>query len=130
MDKPAGFGRLFRGRTGLPDTVRNGVVPMIAPPHNKHPGFAAKNRGFKSDPALIEACLAGNESAWNELVERYTNLVYSVPRRLGMNEADAADIVQNVFIILFRRLQTLRDDQLLARVERKRRSGNSSSLKK
>lgn len=69
----------------------------------------------RTDPELIEACLAGRPRAWDELVERYSRLVYSVPRRMGMNDADAADVYQNVFLILYRKLDTLRDDTLLAR---------------
>lgn len=69
----------------------------------------------RRDPELIRDCLAGDQDAWDALVERYSRLVYSVPRRYGLDEADAADVHQNVFTILFRKLSTLDDHLLLAR---------------
>lgn len=67
-----------------------------------------------SDPELIQACLNGDEPAWKELVQRYGRLVYSIPFRYGLNATDADDIFQNVFVIVHRRLDTLKDQTLLA----------------
>ncbi len=67
-----------------------------------------------TDPDLIQACLNGDEPAWKELVARYGRLVYSIPFRYGLGAADADDIFQNVFIIVHRRLETLKDQTLLA----------------
>jgi RNA polymerase sigma factor (sigma-70 family) len=69
---------------------------------------------FQSDPALVRACLDGDETAWHELVERYGRLVYSVPRRYGMAAADADDVFQGVFVILSRQLGALRDQTRLS----------------
>jgi RNA polymerase sigma factor (sigma-70 family) len=66
------------------------------------------------DPDLIQACLNGDESAWKELVERYARLVYSIPYRWGFSSADADDVFQNVFTIVYRRLESLRDQNVLA----------------
>lgn len=63
------------------------------------------------DAALLAACLAGNEVAWTELVNRYTRLIYSIAFKSGLNEQDAADVVQNVFTIVLRRLESLRDTE-------------------
>jgi RNA polymerase sigma factor (sigma-70 family) len=66
-----------------------------------------------SDPAteqeLIERCLAGDDAAWGELVARYQGLVYSVPRRMGLSAEDAADVFQTVWVLLYRRLGSVRD---------------------
>ncbi|HBY98208.1 MAG TPA: sigma-70 family RNA polymerase sigma factor [Chloroflexi bacterium] len=69
---------------------------------------------YRSDPALIQSCLDGDETAWNELIERYGRLVYSIPRRYGLCPADADDVFQNVFTIVFRRLPSLRDQTRLS----------------
>lgn len=69
---------------------------------------------YTKDPDLIKACLSGDESAWKELVERYVSLVYSIPYRQGFSSADADDIVQIVFTIVYRRLESLRDQRVLA----------------
>lgn len=67
------------------------------------------SRAYRSDAALIQACIDGSESAWQELVRRYNRLVYSIPRGYGLCEADCEDVLQNVFMIAFRRLASLRD---------------------
>ena len=62
---------------------------------------------------LVQACLDGHEAAWNELVDRFGRLVYSVPRRYGFCDADAEDVHQIVFSILYRKLDTIRDVERL-----------------
>jgi RNA polymerase sigma factor (sigma-70 family) len=72
-------------------------------------------RPERTDRQLVDACLEGDAQAWDELVERYGRLVYSVPRRLGLPDAEADDVFQIVFGIVLRRLETLRDvDRLSA----------------
>ena len=72
------------------------------------------HRTHQSDAALIEACLDGDEGAWEEMVDRYGRLVYSIPRRTGLTAADADDVFQNVFTSLFRHLADLRDQTRLS----------------
>jgi RNA polymerase sigma factor (sigma-70 family) len=67
-----------------------------------------------SDPELIRACQQGQQAAWNELVDRYGRLVYSIARRYGLGESDADDVVQVVFTTVFRRLEQLRDQTRLS----------------
>ncbi len=64
------------------------------------------SEGF-DDAALLRACLAGDQDAWTTLVTRYTRLVYSIALKSGLNEDDAGDVVQNVFTIVLRRLESL-----------------------
>ncbi|MHC5046975.1 MAG: RNA polymerase sigma factor [Planctomycetota bacterium] len=71
--------------------------------------FKPKSPQGASDADLVQACLDGQESAWNELVDRFGRLVYSVPRRYGFCDADAEDVHQIVFAILYRKLDTIRE---------------------
>lgn len=68
--------------------------------------FAAQNLG-RDDAKLIKACLSGDERAWDELVERYQRLVFAIPRRSGLSESQAADILQEVFLTLFQKLDKI-----------------------
>src|SRR5262245_51148211 len=43
-------------------------------------------------------------AAWSRFVELYTPLLYYWARRTGLQEADAADLVQEVLVQLFRKL--------------------------
>jgi RNA polymerase sigma factor (sigma-70 family) len=51
--------------------------------------------------ALVEACARGDERAWEALVRRSQRLVYTVPRRAGLDEDAAAEVFQRVFTTLF-----------------------------
>jgi RNA polymerase sigma factor (sigma-70 family) len=40
---------------------------------------------------------AGNEEAWRQFVDLYAPLIYGLARRRGLQDADAADLMQEVF---------------------------------
>lgn len=67
-----------------------------------------------SDDRLIELCRKGDQQAWARLVEKYKNLIYSIPIKLGMYD-DAADIFQAVCVDLLSDLPSLRDPRALPR---------------
>lgn len=67
----------------------------------------------RSDTQLIEACSTGDSKAWTELVERYTRLVYSVPRQYGLASSDCDDVHQAVFSALVSQFGKLRSIQAL-----------------
>jgi len=66
-----------------------------------------------SNTRLVAECLAGDERAWSALLERYKNLIYSIPLRYGAPHQDAADIFQAVCLDLFNELPRLRDAEAL-----------------
>ncbi len=66
-----------------------------------------------SNTRIVAACLAGDERAWSALLERYKNLIYSIPLRYGTPPQDAADIFQAVCLDLFNELPRLRDAEAL-----------------
>lgn len=61
------------------------------------------------DDALIQRCRAGEAAAWSTLVRRYQRLIYTVPRRAGLDEGAAADVFQTCFQRLFEHLDRLDD---------------------
>ena len=69
---------------------------------------------FRSDQELVQACLGGESGAWDVMVERYGRLVYSIPVKLGLKEADADDVFQSVMSIVLRHLPSLRDEARLS----------------
>jgi len=60
-----------------------------------------------SDEALILACRRGDALAWETLSTRYHSLIYYVGRRAGLDKEQAADVCQNVFAILARKLDNI-----------------------
>ncbi|TCB98620.1 sigma-70 family RNA polymerase sigma factor [Micromonospora zingiberis] len=67
-----------------------------------------------STTALVTAAARGDESAWAELVRRYTPLVYSVIRSHDLGGADAADVNQTVWLRLVEHLDQVRKPEALA----------------
>ena len=55
----------------------------------------------------------GRRRAWSALLDRYKNLIYSIPLRYGAPHQDAADIFQAVCLDLFNELPRLRDAEAL-----------------
>jgi RNA polymerase sigma factor (sigma-70 family) len=67
-----------------------------------------------TDEALLDACVRGEQVAWDLLIDRYAALIYSIPLRFGYSEADAADVFQSVCITLFEKLESIRAPKGLA----------------
>ena len=79
-------------------------------------GTAAKQQreqpNRSSDERLIKACLKGDAEAWSSLIDKYKNLIYSIPIKLGMYQ-DAPDIFQSVCVDLLSELPRLREHRAL-----------------
>lgn len=67
-----------------------------------------------SDEKLIGRCLQGDQEAWSALIDKYKNLIYSIPIKLGMHQ-DAGDIFQSVCVDLLSELPRLREHRALAK---------------
>ena len=65
-----------------------------------------------SDDQLIGRCLKGDQQAWSALIDKYKNLIYSIPVKLGMHQ-DAGDIFQSVCVDLLSELPRLREHRAL-----------------
>lgn len=66
-----------------------------------------------SDGQLVRACLGGKEQAWAALIEKYKDLIYSIPIKYRAPSQDAADIFQGVCLQLFSELPKLRKAESL-----------------
>ena len=62
-----------------------------------------------SDKRLVELCLAGDQDAWSMLLDKYKNLIYSIPIKYGVAPEDAADLFQAVALEWFEELPNLRE---------------------
>ncbi len=76
---------------------------------------AVCSSGMGQHPSeLISAALAGDSEAWRELVEAHSGLVWSIVRGMGLQDADAADVFQTVFLRLTERLHQVQEPERLA----------------
>ena len=62
---------------------------------------------------LVRASASGSETAWNELVRRYSPLVMAVTRTYQLTADDAKDVSQTVWLRLVENLANLREPDAL-----------------
>lgn len=60
------------------------------------------------DRQLVERCLAGDGHAWEEVVRRHSRRVYNLCLRFTGRPQDAEDLAQDVFVRLYRSLNSYR----------------------
>jgi RNA polymerase sigma factor (sigma-70 family) len=68
------------------------------------------------DPSVIDLVTRanhGDKTAWDQLVERYAPLVWSIGRRYRLSRQDAEDVGQGVWLRLVEYLPTLREPAAL-----------------
>ena len=73
-----------------------------------------RGKAHWSDSRLIRECLEGSETAWSVLIEKYKNLIFSIPIRYGFSQDDSADIFQSVCMDLLADLPRIREPNALA----------------
>ena len=62
------------------------------------------------DEALIAAALQGSAVGWEKLVKRHESRIYNLGLRLTGNRSDAMDLMQEVFLGVYRNLHRFRGD--------------------
>jgi len=65
------------------------------------------------DEWLVQGCLQGNQLAWEQLVDKYKRLIYSIPLKYGASPDDAGDVFQAVCIEVLNSLPQLKNAQSL-----------------
>lgn len=63
---------------------------------------------MEPDAQLVQQCLRGEGSAWEELVRRHTRRVFNLCYRFTGNSTDAQDLSQDVFLRVYRTLPSYR----------------------
>ena len=65
-------------------------------------------RSLDPEQILVERCLGGEESAWEEMAKAYTRRVYALCYRFTGNDSQAQDLTQEVFLRIFKNLKSFR----------------------
>ncbi len=85
-----------------------------AAPANARSGLiVAPAAGHVPVTALVTRAKNGDKQAWDELVDRYAPLIWSICRRYRLRRADADDVGQGVWLRLVDQLGSLRDPAAL-----------------
>lgn len=81
------------------DWTRLGAIPA---------GCVNWTNRLDQDASLVERCLSGDETAWEDLVRLNSRKVYSVCYRFTGREQEAQDLTQDVFLRVFKTLRSFR----------------------
>lgn len=71
---------------------------------------------MRDDPsviALVTRAVNSDQDAWNDIVERYAPLVWSICARYRLNDQDIEDVGQTVWLLLVEHLGKLREPAAL-----------------
>lgn len=60
------------------------------------------------DKKLIKKAQKGDTEAFEKLIEKYQNVVYGIAYRYAQNSDDAADMAQEVFLKMFKNINTFK----------------------
>jgi RNA polymerase sigma-70 factor (ECF subfamily) len=93
----------------MSDGILNIPRPERDPEPERHPGFADTGAPMPvppppadDDSALLTRVQAGNEQAMAIIFDRYSKIVYSVALRVLRDPASAEDILQEIFLQVWR----------------------------
>src|SRR5690242_8228148 len=67
----------------------------------------------EEDARILRGLRAGINDAYEELIDRFEQPVYNIVFRLLGNSSDAADVVQDVFLKVFRSVGAFREQSSL-----------------
>lgn len=79
----------------------------MTPPN---PAWPASSLREHPDRELVAACQRGVTEAFNELVRRHQDRIYTAITRFCGNAEDASDIVQRAFVNAWRKIATFQND--------------------
>jgi RNA polymerase sigma factor (sigma-70 family) len=71
-------------------------------------------RNSRQDDFLVQECLKGSEEAWSALIDKYKNLIFSIPIKYGFSRDEATEIFQAVWVSVLQELSQLREPRALA----------------
>ncbi len=98
--------------SGTRQPMATAVIPVTAGGFNPtltHSRYAAGMVNcLDADAQLVERCLDGEDSAWEDLVKVHTRRVYSICYRFTGSDHEAQDLTQDVFLRIFRSLKSFR----------------------
>jgi RNA polymerase sigma-70 factor (ECF subfamily) len=73
-----------------------------------HRSVALDNESAAFDSKLVETIISGDQAAFAMLMRRFKGHLYRTVRAIVKDETDAEDVVQNAFLLAYRRIHTFR----------------------
>jgi RNA polymerase sigma-70 factor (ECF subfamily) len=106
----------------LADSAAHAAAGVLSPglaPSKGQPVKSGWGKGLEklfdaeasADSQLVERCLAGEETAWEELVRIHTKRVYGICYRFTNSDTQAQDLTQEVFLRVFKGMKSFRSGE-------------------
>lgn len=108
---------MLNRRAGFANPERMGDGPVLATletPRSTTTDSSTRSSSWTRTAALVIRAQEGDGSAFGELVEQYEKTVYSVCLGRLRNPSEAAELTQEVFLHVYRRLDQLREPERFA----------------
>jgi RNA polymerase sigma factor (sigma-70 family) len=77
--------------------------------HNDLRESVARPRAAAPDAHIVMAAARGDEASWQQLVDRYSSLLWAVARAHHLSGNDAADVVQTTWLRLIEHLPNIKN---------------------
>ncbi|MFL6448739.1 MAG: RNA polymerase sigma factor [Bryobacteraceae bacterium] len=99
----------------IPGTLFHGANPLSSKARLKSSRASTDSWGTAQrldvETHLVEQCLAGEQSAWEELIKSYSRRVYAICYRFTNSDNEAQDLTQEVFLRVFKSLGSFRSGE-------------------
>ena len=99
-------GQVAKGRPSMVTAIERLGATAI-----RLPAWGQRERTLDQDAILVERCLGGEDTAWEELIRTHTRRVYAICYRFTGTEGEAQDITQEVFLRVFQNLNSFRSGE-------------------
>src|SRR5205823_287886 len=95
--------------------TRSGMVVQVMVPQPRQAALKERSLSRLEENAftnvLVRRCIAGDASAWEELVKQQNRRIYNICYRFTGSASDAEDLTQEVFIRLYRTMSSFEPDR-------------------
>jgi RNA polymerase sigma factor (sigma-70 family) len=91
--------------SGHPDADADGTESLE--PHGRRPPGERDPVDRAAIAALVKAAAAGDQKAWDGLVDKFASTVWAIARAHRLNAADAADVSQTTWLRLLEHLDRI-----------------------
>ena len=90
------------------DTLLPTSHPVLETPRQEAPLYRTSEQQTEQDAQalLVRRCMAGDQQAWQQLVVTQHRRIYAICYRFTGSASDAQDLTQDVFLKLYRNLDT------------------------
>lgn len=99
--------------SGAPQTLKAALASGHSPEATRPVGHVnAQVLETPEDLQLLDLCRAGDAQAWRALFDAHFDFVARTARRLGTHRDDVDDVVQETFVVAWRRLDSFGEGRL------------------